>query len=71
MKKRIVSGFAAMGMAAAIIVSLSYGAQGRETRAERSASTINQSTDRADARIAILNLRANVMDDQRDRRPRL
>ena len=43
MKKRIVSGFAAMGMAAAIIVSLSYGAQGRETRAERSASTINQS----------------------------
>ena len=38
MKKRIVSGFAAMGMAAAIIVPLSYGAQGRETRAERAAS---------------------------------
>ena len=44
----------AMGMAAAIMVPLSYGAQGRETRAEGSSSTINQSTDRADARIVIL-----------------
>jgi len=41
MKKRIVPGFAAMGVAAAIIVPLSFGAQGRETRAERSASTIS------------------------------
>ena len=64
MKKRIVSGFAAMGMAAAIIVPLSYGAQGRETRAERSASTINQSTDRADARIAILKADLRLSSDQ-------
>jgi hypothetical protein len=32
LKKGIVSGFAAMGMAAAIIVPLSYGAQGRLAR---------------------------------------
>jgi hypothetical protein len=64
MKKRIVSGFAAMGMAAAIIVPLSNGAQGRETRAERSASTINQSTDRADARIAILKADLRLSSDQ-------
>jgi hypothetical protein len=54
MKNRIVTGFAVMGLAAAIVVPLAYGAQGRETRAERSASTISQSTDRAEARIAIL-----------------
>ena len=47
MKKSIASGFAVMGVAAAIIVPLSYAAQGQETRAERSASTISQSTDRA------------------------
>jgi hypothetical protein len=64
MKERIVSGFAALGMAAAIIVPLSYGAQGRETRAERSASTINQSTDRADARIAILKADLRLSSDQ-------
>ena len=64
MEKGIVSGFAAMGMAAAIIVPLSYGAQGRETRAERSASTISQSTDRADARIAILKADLRLSSDQ-------
>jgi hypothetical protein len=64
MKKRVVSGFAAIGVAAAIIVPLSYGAQSRETRAERSASTINQSTDRADARIAILKADLRLSSDQ-------
>ena len=64
MKKRILSGFAAMGVAAAIIVPLAYGAQGRETRAERSASTISQSTDRAEARIAILKADLRPSSDQ-------
>src|ERR1700693_3125092 len=64
MKKRIVPGFAAMGVAAAIIVPLAYGAQGRETQAERSASTVSQSTDRADARIAILKADLHLSTDQ-------
>ena len=64
MKKRILSGFAAMGVAAAIIVPLAYGAQGRETRAERSASTISQSADRAEARIAILKADLRLSSDQ-------
>jgi hypothetical protein len=64
MKKSIASGFAVMGAAAAIIVPLSYGAQGRETRAERSASTISQSTDRAQARIAILKADLRLSADQ-------
>jgi hypothetical protein len=53
-----------MGVAAAIIVPLAYGAQGRETRAERSASTISQSTDRAEARIAILKADLRLSSDQ-------
>ena len=64
MKKSIASGFAVMGVAAAIVVPLSYGAQGRETRAERSASTISQSTDRAEARIAILKADLRLSADQ-------
>ena len=64
MEKGIVSGFAAVGLAAAIIVPLSYGAQGQETRSERAASTINQSTDRADARIAILKADLHLSSDQ-------
>ena len=67
MKKRILSGFAAMGVAAAIIVPLAYGAQGRETRAERSASTISQSADRAEARIAILKADLRLSSDQAQR----
>jgi hypothetical protein len=64
MKKGIVSGFAALGMAAAIVVPFAYGAQGRENRAERSASTINQSTDRSDARIAVLKADLRLSSDQ-------
>jgi hypothetical protein len=64
MEKGIVSGFATMGIAAAIIVPLAFGAQGRETRAERSASTISQSTDRAEARIAILKADLRLSSDQ-------
>jgi hypothetical protein len=64
MDKRIVSGFAAMGVAAAIVVPLAYGAQGREMRAERSASAISQSTDRAEARIAILKADLRLSSDQ-------
>jgi hypothetical protein len=64
MKKGIASGFAVMGVTAAIIVPLSYGAQGRETRAERSASTISQSTDRAEARIASLKADLRLSADQ-------
>ena len=64
MKKSIASGFAVMGVAAAIIVPLSYGAQCRETRAERSASTISQSADRAEARIAILKADLRLSADQ-------
>ncbi|WOJ91855.1 hypothetical protein RZS28_19570 (plasmid) [Methylocapsa polymorpha] len=51
-------------MAAAIIVPLAYGAQGRETRAERSASTISQSADRGDARIAVLKAELRLSPDQ-------
>jgi hypothetical protein len=64
MEKRIVSGFAAAGLAEAIIVPFSYGAQGRETRSERAASTISQSTDRAEARIAILKADLRLSSDQ-------
>src|SRR5664279_2143007 len=64
MEKGIVSGFATMGIATAIIVPLAFGAQGRETRAERSASTISQSTDRAEARIAILKADLRLSSDQ-------
>ena len=64
MEKGIVSGFATMGIAAAIIVPLAFGVQGRETRAERSASTISQSTDRAEARIAILKADLRLSSDQ-------
>jgi hypothetical protein len=64
MENRIVSGFAAMGVAAAIVVPLAYGAQGREMRAERSASVISQSTDRAEARIAILKADLRLSSDQ-------
>jgi len=64
MKRRIVSGFASVGVAAAIIVPLAYGAQGRENRAERSASTIGQSTDRAEARVAILKADLRLSSDQ-------
>ncbi len=64
MNKRIVSVFAGMGMTAAIIVPLACGAEGRETRAERSAFTISQSTDRAEARIAILKADLRLSSDQ-------
>ncbi len=64
MEKRIVSGLAVVGVAAAVFVPLAYGAQGRETRAERSASTISQSTDRADARIAIFKPDLRLSSDQ-------
>jgi hypothetical protein len=64
MEKGIMSGFAAVGLAAAIIVPLSYGAQGQETRSERAASSINQSTDRADARVAILKADLHLSTDQ-------
>ena len=64
MKKSIMSGFAVLGMATAIIFPLSYGAQGREMRAERSASAISQSTDRAEARIAILKADLRLSSDQ-------
>ena len=64
MDKSIVSGFAGVGLAAVIIVPLSYGAQGRETRSERAASTISQSTDRAEARIAILKADLRLSSDQ-------
>jgi hypothetical protein len=58
MQKGIVSCFTAMGMAAAIIAPLAYGAQGQENRGERRALTVNESIDRADARIA--NLKADL-----------
>ncbi len=64
MEKRIVTSFAAMGVATAMTFPLSYGTQGREMRAERSDSTISQSTDRADARIAILKADLRLSSDQ-------
>jgi hypothetical protein len=64
MKKAIVSGFAVVAVAAAVITPLADGAQGQETRAERSASTISQSADRADARIAILKADLRLSADQ-------
>ncbi len=54
MQKCIMSGFVAAGVAAAIIVPLTYGAHGQETPTESNVATIDQSADRADARIAIL-----------------
>ena len=64
MEKGIIPSFAVIGVAAAIIVPLAYGAQGRETRAERSASAISQSTDRGDARIAVLKADLRLSPDQ-------
>jgi hypothetical protein len=64
MKKAIVSGFAVVAVAAAVITPLADCAQGQETRAERSASTISQSADRADARIAILKADLRLSADQ-------
>jgi hypothetical protein len=54
MQTSIVSGFVAAGVAAAIIVPLTYGAYGQENPTESNVATIDQSADRADARIAIL-----------------
>lgn len=64
MEKRFMPRFAVIGVAVAIIVPLAYGAQGRETRAERAATTISQSTDRGDARIAILKADLKLSPDQ-------
>ena len=59
MQNCAVSGFVAVSVAAAIIVPLTYGAHGQEKPSERNVATvnqtdINQSIDRADARIAIV-----------------
>ena len=59
MQNCAVSGFVAVSVAAAIIVPLTYGAHGQEKPSERNVATvnqtdINQSIDRADARIAVV-----------------
>ena len=54
MQKCIVSGFVAVGVAAAIIVPSTYEAHGQANSPERVSPAVSQSTDRADARIAIL-----------------
>ncbi|MFZ3327097.1 MAG: hypothetical protein WA231_14905 [Methylocella sp.] len=54
MQKSIVSGFVAVGVAAAIIVPSTYEAHGQANSPERISPAVSQSTDRADARIAIL-----------------
>lgn len=64
MYQGIVSGFAAVGMAAAIIIPLGSGAQGREMQSERDVLTINQITDLADARIATLKADLRLTPDQ-------
>jgi len=54
MQKSIVSGFVAVGVAAAIIVPSTYEAHGQANSPERISPAVSQSTDRADVRIAIL-----------------
>jgi hypothetical protein len=54
MQKCIVSGFVAVGVAAAIIVPSTYEAHGQANSPERVSPAVSQITDRADARIAIL-----------------
>ena len=63
MKRSIASSFAAVGLAAALIVPMSSGAEGRDRRPEREVLTIDQIADQADARIAILkaDLRLNLI----------
>ena len=58
MQKGIASSFAAMGMAAAIVLPSAFVAHGRSDRADTSALSISESVDRADARIA--DLKANL-----------
>jgi hypothetical protein len=58
MQKSIASGLATMGMAAGIVLSSAYVANGRSDRAERPALSSSESVARADARIA--DLKANL-----------
>ena len=64
MKRSIASSFAAVGLAAALIVPMSSGAEGRDRRPEREVLTIDQIADQADARIAILKADLRLTPDQ-------
>ncbi|VTZ26833.1 conserved hypothetical protein [Methylocella tundrae] len=67
MQKRIGSRLAVIGMAAAIVVPSAYTAYGRsyrDHRTERPELSINQSVDRADARIADLKADLRLTADQ-------
>jgi Ca2+-binding RTX toxin-like protein len=67
MQKGIASGLTAMGVAAAIVLPSACAAQSRsyrDDRADRPALSINQSVDRADARIAALKADLRLSDDQ-------
>src|SRR3984893_18215845 len=64
MQKDIASSFAAMGMAAAIVLPSAYVGHGRSDRAETSALSISESVDRADARIADLKANLRLSADQ-------
>ena len=64
MQKGIASSFAAMGMAAAIVLPSAYVAHGRSDRADTSALSISESVDRADARIADLKANLRLSADQ-------
>jgi hypothetical protein len=64
MKNTLVSSFAAIGVAAALVIPMTSGAEARDRRPERDALTVDQSADQADARIAILKADLRLTPDQ-------
>lgn len=64
MQRDIASSLAAVGIAAAIVLPSAYAAQSQSYRDDRPALSINQSVDRADARIAALKADLRLTDDQ-------
>ncbi len=64
MQRDIASSLAAVGIAAAIVLPSTYAAQSQSYRDDRPALSINQSVDRADARIAALKADLRLTDDQ-------
>ena len=64
MKNTLVSSFAAIGVAAALVIPMTSGAEARDRRSERDVLTVDQSADQADARIAILKADLRLTPDQ-------
>jgi hypothetical protein len=64
MKSALVSSFAAIGVAAALIVPMTTTAESRDRRSEKNVLTVDQSADQADARVAILKADLRLTPDQ-------